>query len=149
MTKNELLTYARAVKQLRNLDAQIRGYEDAELYRAHNRAPTPLPYDHGNAVSPDVLAGRVQKLDEMQKRKEAIEAEAEEGVRRVLSACHVLNLFEIEFAKLRYIGKKKGDFPYPQPIEDFFVLAKMLGISRRKCFIVQRTILEKIAEIQV
>ena len=85
----------------------------------------------------------------MQKRKEALEAEAEEGVRRVLSACHVLNLFEIEFAKLRYIGKKKGDFPYPQPIEDFFVLAKMLGISRRKCFIVQRTILEKIAEIQV
>lgn len=148
MTKNELLTYARAVKRLRNLDAQILGYEDAELYSANNRAHTPLPYDHGNAVSPDVLAGRVQKRDEMQKRKEAIEAEAEEGVRRVLSACHVLNLFEIEFAKLRYIGKKKGDFPYPQPIEDFFVLAKMLGISRRKCFIVQRTILEKIAEIK-
>ena len=137
MTKNELLTYARAVKRLRDLDEQIRGYEDAELYSANNRAPTPLPYDHGNAVSPDVLAGRVQKRDEMQKRKEALEAEAEEGVRRVLSAC------------LRYIGKKKGDFPYPQPIEDFFVLAKMLGISRRKCFIVQRTILEKIAEIQV
>lgn len=149
MTKNELLTYARAVKHLRNLDAQIRGYEDAELYSANNRAPTPLPYDHGNAVSPDVLAGRVQKRDEMQKRKEGLEAEVEEGVRRVLSACRVLNLFEIEFVKLRYIGKKKGDFPYPQPIEDFFVLAKMLGISRRKCFIVQRTILEKVAEIQV
>lgn len=47
------------------------------------------------------------------------------------------------------IDGKKVDFSYTQPIEDFFVLAKMLGISRRKCFIVQRTILEKIAEIQV
>lgn len=147
MTKHDLLTYARAVKRLRTLDAQIRGYEDAELYSANNRAPTPLPYDHGNAVSPDVLAGRVEKREEMQKRREALEAEAEEGMRYIFVACHVLDLFEIEFAKLRYVGKKKGDFPYPQPVEDFFDLARMLGISRRKCFIVQRTILEKVAKI--
>lgn len=149
MIQNDLLTYARAVKRLRVLDAQIRGYEDAELYSANNRAPTPLPYDHGNAVSPDVLAGRVEKRDEMQRQREALEAEAERGIQFLIAACRVLDHSEIEFAKLRYIGTRTGDFPYPQPVEDFFALAKMLGISRRKCFTVQRVILEKVAEIQV
>ena len=37
MIQNDLLTYARAAKRLRTLDAQIRGYEDAELYSANNR----------------------------------------------------------------------------------------------------------------
>lgn len=148
MTKEDLLIYAKAVKRLRNLEAEIRGYEDAELYSANARTPSPLPYDHGNAVSPDMLAARVEKRDKMKKRKEMLEREAELGMKNILRAARVLDFDELLFLHLRFVGEPVKEFSYYIPVEDFFDLSQKLGISRRKCFIVQRTILEKIADIE-